>query len=224
MIGADVFSAGIMLWEVIFDEKFWGTKAEGELLGALIQGELPKVPTDKSADKELLAICQKALRLSPQERHSSAEEMRLALEAWLATQDKLPLDRLPQDMARWFQEERARVSKQLEELNLHTEGELVLLDMAGTERNSISGQSNPSKPLSSTSSSVHSLNPSALSGLSALTPTPTSTVVVLPPSRLPWLITVVALLVLGGVAWKFVPQGGLWWLRARALPFWSLRG
>lgn len=109
---ADVFSTGIMLWEALTNQRFWGGRPEAELLGALVRGELPQLPDDSSIPVALREVCTRALALQPDDRFPTAHAMRMALEEWLAQQpDRHPLETLKPKMAVWFERERAHVAK-----------------------------------------------------------------------------------------------------------------
>jgi len=194
---ADIFCAGIMLWEAIFDEKFWGTRSEGELLGALIRGELPPPPEGKTPPPGLLAVAQKALKLSPEQRFQTAEEMSQAIEVWLTERGGgSPLGELRANMVRWFAEERALISKQLDESASRglAGGDLPLLGLSqgsfGTASTNDTGRPSRNSMLGTANTSQSALR------------TPTSSVIVIPPSRAPWAIALAAVIGLVGVTWK----------------------
>jgi ABC-type branched-subunit amino acid transport system substrate-binding protein/tRNA A-37 threonylcarbamoyl transferase component Bud32 len=82
---ADVFAVGVMLWELLVGQRFWGELSDGEIFLKLTAGEFesprsvrPEVP------EELDAICMRALAKNPDDRYASASDMQVALEDWLA--------------------------------------------------------------------------------------------------------------------------------------------
>ena len=78
---ADVFSVGIMLWEILTDGRYWEGCDETTAFGRLLQGKLPGPPSSvrEGVDPELERICMRALALSPDDRYATAEEMAIDL-------------------------------------------------------------------------------------------------------------------------------------------------
>ena len=79
---ADVFSAGIMLWEILAGRRLWGRKTEG-VSGAwrLASGEAaPELPAELDLPTRLRAICARALALDPAARFQTAAELAADLE------------------------------------------------------------------------------------------------------------------------------------------------
>ncbi len=78
---ADVFSAGIMLWEALAERRIWQDSPDVEVIHAVINAGIPNVSTvNPTVDPRLEAICMKALALSPADRWPSAGHMQTALE------------------------------------------------------------------------------------------------------------------------------------------------
>jgi len=82
---ADVYAMGCVLFEMLANRRLWGSIAQGEIVRAVAEGRIPRL--DESFDAELRAIVDRAMAYSRDERFSSADEMRLALERYL---DGLP--------------------------------------------------------------------------------------------------------------------------------------
>jgi eukaryotic-like serine/threonine-protein kinase len=78
---ADVFSTGILLWEAITQRSFveLGMTDEEVILRRLSGAETRLASAAPGVDAALAAICERALRLNPEERYSTAEEFRVAL-------------------------------------------------------------------------------------------------------------------------------------------------
>jgi eukaryotic-like serine/threonine-protein kinase len=83
---ADVFSVGVMLWEVAAGRRLWKDVDDLGIVQALIGGRIPASPKQFNADvpDEIDRICQKALASHPDERYATAEDFRADLEQYLA--------------------------------------------------------------------------------------------------------------------------------------------
>jgi serine/threonine-protein kinase len=80
---ADIFSVGVLLWEIVAGRRLWGRRTEG-VSGAwrLATGECaPPLPEDVDAPPSLRAICARALALDPEARFQTAAELGAALES-----------------------------------------------------------------------------------------------------------------------------------------------
>jgi serine/threonine-protein kinase len=83
---ADVFAAGILLWELITLRRFWGKQSEAAVMRQLLMFDVPHGDGALSGmDDELAAICKRALQADPRERYPSAAEMQSDLERYLVT-------------------------------------------------------------------------------------------------------------------------------------------
>ena len=81
---ADLFSVGVMLWEMLAGRRMWPGKTEVEIVGHLASGRpLPPLPLDSSLPAGLDAICERALDPDPDRRYQTAAEMEMELEAVL---------------------------------------------------------------------------------------------------------------------------------------------
>lgn len=79
---ADVFAAGIVLWELCAGRKLYKNDG-GPLLEQAKRAEIPELPSRGLAHhEELAAIVKKALSADRADRFASAQEMRAALDAW----------------------------------------------------------------------------------------------------------------------------------------------
>jgi serine/threonine-protein kinase len=134
---ADIFSAGVMLWEAAAGRRIWeGSGNDLQILHALINGNVPKV-RDAAPDvpEGLAAIVDKATALRPADRYASAAELQAAVEEYVKTLGTPPHG--PRDLGKFvadlFPNERAQlkgiIDKQLRTLRGMTSGEYGALDM-----------------------------------------------------------------------------------------------
>jgi len=129
---ADVFSVGVMLWEVTARRRMWPNMDDVEIVHHLMAGTYPTSPRDldPSVPEALDRICRKALAANPDERYASAEQFRADLEEYLAASGHLVSARrkLPTVVSELFEDKRATIKsvieKQLAALDAHTSGEL----------------------------------------------------------------------------------------------------
>lgn len=106
---ADVFSLGVVLWELVALRKL--SKGDQDLvrLNARIQGAEPRLrEVMPDVDPVLLDACDKAMAVDPADRYSSAEEFRVALRPFL---DKHPsaLEKIGEWMSASFATERDEI-------------------------------------------------------------------------------------------------------------------
>jgi serine/threonine-protein kinase len=81
---ADVFSVGVMLWEAIARKRFAHGDSQTVMLGRRLAGTEPRVREEvPDCDPELADICDRAMAHRADDRFSSAEELRVALEGFL---------------------------------------------------------------------------------------------------------------------------------------------
>ncbi|MBS2013262.1 MAG: serine/threonine protein kinase [Deltaproteobacteria bacterium] len=82
---ADVFSVGVILWELIAGRRLTEGATGQEVLLRRIEGRDPKIlEAVPEVDPSLAAICDRAMACAPDDRYPSAAEMQSDLEAWLA--------------------------------------------------------------------------------------------------------------------------------------------
>jgi serine/threonine protein kinase len=109
---ADIFAVGILLWEALVAKRFWTAANDIDIARRLIAGEYDASPRsiDPSVPEELDRICMKAMAHAPHDRFESAEEMRRALDAYLAKVDTIALRKqLGPAVAALFTKERAQL-------------------------------------------------------------------------------------------------------------------
>lgn len=82
----DVFSMGCLLFEAITHQRLWKGYSQGAVAAALSNGQIPPINFQQlRIDPQLSAIVGCAMARRREDRYSSAEELRLALEAYLDT-------------------------------------------------------------------------------------------------------------------------------------------
>ena len=107
---ADIFSVGIMLWEMAANRRFWRREPETTILRTLVAGlpiEVPALPSH--APPGLDAICRRALSLDRADRYATASEMQVELERVLADHTDSFDRKLGAVVAYAFQEERQKM-------------------------------------------------------------------------------------------------------------------
>jgi len=88
---ADVFAAGVLLWESLTGQRRWKDQSEVTIMHALLAGDVyrPTTAVEPTTPPELDAMCKKALASDPADRYQTADEMRRELERYLVASGKL---------------------------------------------------------------------------------------------------------------------------------------
>ncbi|HEU4405418.1 MAG TPA: protein kinase [Polyangiaceae bacterium] len=83
---ADIYSAGVVLWEMLARRRMWNNEHELTILRRLTTGALPSLREHApDAPRSLVAACEKALQLDPEKRFETAQDFRAAIESVLVT-------------------------------------------------------------------------------------------------------------------------------------------
>jgi serine/threonine-protein kinase len=91
---ADVYAAGVMIWEAASGRRLWGDMTDVEVLAQMLrEAPLPLHAVCPDAPADLEAICARALARRPEERYPTAEALREDLEAHLARRRDCPSTR-----------------------------------------------------------------------------------------------------------------------------------
>jgi serine/threonine protein kinase len=77
---SDIYSVGCVLWEAIAGSRIWAKRPDGEIMHAVLRGEIPPLSSRVEVDPELERIVERAMALAPEDRYGSAEDMRMELE------------------------------------------------------------------------------------------------------------------------------------------------
>jgi serine/threonine protein kinase len=111
---ADIFSAGVMLWEALARRRINKGKADVEVTGARVNGgEAKLADVAPNAPPKLVEICERAMALNADDRYATALEFKQALDAEIpATATKEALGELA---AEAFAEERKKTAAVIEE-------------------------------------------------------------------------------------------------------------
>ncbi len=79
---ADLFSVGVILYELLAGKRPWGGRDDLETLIAMSATEAPPLQSLRKCNDLFPAIIEKCLKKNPQERTGSAREIREALDQW----------------------------------------------------------------------------------------------------------------------------------------------
>jgi serine/threonine-protein kinase len=80
---ADVFAAGVILWEALAGRRLWDGLPDAAVLVAVASSEIPALPARDDVPPALAAIVATATAFDREARFGSAADMRAALLAWL---------------------------------------------------------------------------------------------------------------------------------------------
>jgi len=114
---ADVFAAGIVLWEAATGTRMWEGLTEPGVMHRLSQGAIPRVrDVVRDAPVELDRIVARALEVRPENRYPTAAAFQADIERYLATLPQAPSARQVGAMAgRAFADQRAEIKQIVDE-------------------------------------------------------------------------------------------------------------
>jgi eukaryotic-like serine/threonine-protein kinase len=111
---ADIFSLGVILWELLAGRRMWAGANEITVLQALVSEPVVDLASvAPQVDAGLRAIVRRATAIDPKDRYATAEEMRLELSSWLSA--NLPVVS-PQDIGAYVADLFADKRKQIGQL------------------------------------------------------------------------------------------------------------
>ena len=110
---ADIFAAGVMLWEGLSGKPLWSDRSSAAIAVQLAQGEIPSLRgLAPSVPAELRGICERALSAVPEGRFESALAMRGALSSCIESRGAaLSRAQLGAFVEPLFAEERTRIDR-----------------------------------------------------------------------------------------------------------------
>jgi len=115
---ADLFSVGVILWEVATGRRMWADADDLKVLHGLMGGTFPGSPreVEPSVPEAIDRICRKALAPKPDDRYATADEFRTDLEGYLLETGSLVDARrkLGPTISEVFKEQRAEVKQTIE--------------------------------------------------------------------------------------------------------------
>jgi len=196
---ADLFAAGVMVWQAAVGRRFWSESDEFSILQALLDGAYDPSPRAVRADvpEELDAICRRAMAVSPEDRYASAFDMLVDLESFLGLRALAARRELTEKLGRHFEKERRELRGMVEESGKTSAAHSVpVRRRPAPPAESLSPLSLPA----ATAGQGASFAPGAL--ILTLPPDPASAPPPPPTPTNPWLVTVAmaaasAVLVLG---------------------------
>ncbi|MFT3767515.1 MAG: serine/threonine-protein kinase [Minicystis sp.] len=158
---ADVFSVGVMLWEMLAGRRLWQSMGDPEILGALTR-EAPRIASARpTVDPELARICDKALSLDREDRYPTAAALRADLERAGTACSAEELGDFVEGLFHAQRAEiKARIAQQVERLEHDGAGELIELDRGAMSRRT-RGSSSVPPPAGGTRAGHSSIPPSA---------------------------------------------------------------
>jgi serine/threonine protein kinase len=144
---ADVFSAGVMLWEALTGRRLRGDKNDRETLSARITAELPRASSVRPGiPHELDEICARALARDREERYQSAGHFQEDLERYLAAAAPTVTSRdVGECVSELFREDRVRTSALVEAHVAHARAGVASRDVPIIDVGARSTGSTPSE-------------------------------------------------------------------------------
>ncbi len=109
---ADVYSAGVMIWEAAAGRRLWPKMSDVEILARILRDGPPSLRSVRpDAPVELDEICQRAMAKEPDDRYPTALALREALEAHLHRRgDALSMREIGAHVASAFVDERRKMA------------------------------------------------------------------------------------------------------------------
>ncbi|MDP9152138.1 MAG: serine/threonine protein kinase [Myxococcota bacterium] len=114
---ADIYSAGVMIWEAAAGRRLWPGMSEVEILSRLLREGAPALRTVcPDAPQQLEVICSRAMAAQPEDRYATAAALHDDLEAHIAERDDaMSMRQLGAIIGRTFAEERRQMNAVIEE-------------------------------------------------------------------------------------------------------------
>jgi hypothetical protein len=130
---ADVYAAGVMLWEGLAGRLLWGDLGNAAIATRLAQGNLPELQeVGPGVPRALRELCARALAPDPEHRYATALEFKQALASYVQKNDLgVTRPELANFVEPLFAEERERINRIIQMQPLQSEHSLVLMSAAG---------------------------------------------------------------------------------------------
>lgn len=113
---SDIFSAGVVLWELLTGRRLFGRESDAATLYAIMNDPIPPPSRYRSeVPRELDAIVLRALSRVPADRFDTAEEMEAVLEQFLESQPKYDARCLSAIVEELFGSERANAKRAIQQ-------------------------------------------------------------------------------------------------------------
>jgi serine/threonine protein kinase len=114
---ADVYSAGVMIWEAAAGRRLWPKMSEVEILTELLGDGAPTLRSvQPNAPKDLERICARAMAFNRDERYGTAADLLQDLETHLARRsDAMPMREVGALVAHVFTDERRKMNAVIDE-------------------------------------------------------------------------------------------------------------
>jgi serine/threonine-protein kinase len=115
---ADVYSAGVMLWEAAAGRRLWPGMSDVEILTRVLREGVPPLRSVRpDAPEKLDAICARAMAKDCSGRYATATELLEDLDAHLASRDdQMTMREIGALVSRTFADERRRMNAVIEEV------------------------------------------------------------------------------------------------------------
>ncbi|MFZ5892818.1 MAG: ABC transporter substrate-binding protein [Myxococcota bacterium] len=145
---ADIYSAGVVLWELIVGRRMWQGLTQAEIFSRLLAGAIPVASRagGRNVPPALDRICQKALAHRKEDRYPTAAAFAADLEAFLAANFERKPDReIGRVIAEAYRADRARIRETIEvELSPSARAGSLAPNFALQESSDASGMSSAS--------------------------------------------------------------------------------
>jgi serine/threonine-protein kinase len=114
---ADIYSAGVMVWEAAAGRRLWPGMSDVEILTRVLREGAPRLRSAcPDAPDDLDAICERAMAKQADDRYETATELLEDLDAHLASRDdQMTMREIGALVSGAFAEERRRMSAAIEE-------------------------------------------------------------------------------------------------------------
>ncbi len=121
---ADVYAAGVMIWEAAAGRRLWAGKRDVEILTSMIgEGPPPLLSALPGTEPALAALCQRAMARDPAARHATAAELLEDLERIIAKRDDaMSMREVGSLVSLIFESERQRMHAVIDDALTQTRG------------------------------------------------------------------------------------------------------